>query len=115
MSVRDLYAAVAKTLQAISTIGVARKHAWCATLTATGSADSPASDANIHPMVTAPQGFIFLFADAMPKNWKPWWYFIADAHGLRFPSQCPQTKKSQWLSVPWDRVGTVKKESFYDR
>jgi hypothetical protein len=60
-------------------------------------------------------GFIFLLSGASPKNWRPWWYFTADAHGLRFPSQCPQTGNTQWLLVPWNRVGTVKKELFYDR
>jgi hypothetical protein len=60
-------------------------------------------------------GLIFLLSGTMPKNWRPWWYFIADAHGLRFPSQCPQTANTQWLLVPWNRIGTVKKELFYDR
>jgi hypothetical protein len=60
-------------------------------------------------------GLGFLIAGIRPRNWKPWRYFYADSDGIHFPSECPDTKGTTWLIVPWERVGNIKKEMFYNR
>ena len=59
--------------------------------------------------------FIFLVVAIKPNNWKPWIYFYADSTGLHFPSDCPETRGTQWLTVPWSRVQSIKKERFTNR
>ena len=49
------------------------------------------------------------------QNWRPWRYFYADKYGIHFPSECPGTKNTEWLSVPWDRTGRIRKETFLNR
>lgn len=58
-------------------------------------------------------GIGFLTAGIRPRNWKPWRYFYADNEGIHFPSECPETKGTTWLLVPWDRVGSIKEDVFY--
>ena len=60
-------------------------------------------------------GMGFLIVAIRPRNWRPWRYFVADAQGIRFPSECPETENTQWLLVPWQRIGNISKEVFYDR
>jgi len=60
-------------------------------------------------------GLGFLVAGTRPRNWKPWRYFFADSHGMHFPSECPETKYTQWLLVPWTHVGIIKEEIFLNR
>lgn len=57
----------------------------------------------------------FLVVTINPKNWKPWRYFYADDVGIHFPSECPETKNTEWLTVPWSQVGEIKKELFFNR
>jgi hypothetical protein len=59
--------------------------------------------------------FVFLTAGLRPNNWKPWRYFYADDSGIHFPSECPETKSTEWLTVPWERVGKIRKETFVSR
>lgn len=58
---------------------------------------------------------VFLVAGIKPGNWKPWRYFYADRTGIHFPSECPATKNTEWLAVPWNRVGCIQKELFINR
>ena len=58
-------------------------------------------------------GAIFLIGGFRPRNWKPWRYFIADRFGIHFPSESPETNITEWLMVPWKRVGDIKKDVFY--
>lgn len=60
-------------------------------------------------------GLGFAVAGARPRNCKPWRYFVADAKGISFPSECPETCDTQWLRIPWTHVGEIKKTRFYDR
>ena len=57
----------------------------------------------------------FLIVVFNPKNWKTWRYFYADDVGIQFPSECPETKHTKWLAVPWTHVGEIKKELFFNR
>ena len=57
----------------------------------------------------------FLVAGIKPTNWKRWRYFYADDAGIHFPSECPETKDTEWLIVPWKQVGEIKKDVFYSR
>lgn len=57
----------------------------------------------------------FLLAGLKQSNWKPWRYFYADDIGIHFPSECPETKDTKWLSVPWVKVGNIQKEHFVSR
>lgn len=59
-------------------------------------------------------GLVFAFAGLKPGNWKPWRYFLADESGLRFPSECPETPRTDWLVVPWSRVGEIRVDRFHD-
>ena len=58
---------------------------------------------------------IFFIAGIKPQNWKPWRYFYADKSGIHFPSECPETKNTKWLTIAWSRVGIIKNELFLDR
>jgi hypothetical protein len=60
-------------------------------------------------------GIVFAFAGLKPGNWKPWRYFVADASGLHFPSDCPETANTTWLVVPWSKVGEIRADRFHDR
>ena len=66
-------------------------------------------------IILLPMGLVFLVAGLKPGNWKAWRYFYADPQGIHFPSECPETGNTQWLSVPWKHVGAIKKEVFYSR
>lgn len=55
----------------------------------------------------------FGIAGGKPRNWQPWVYFFADDTGLHFPSDCPATAKTRWLTVPWERVGEISKQKMY--
>lgn len=58
---------------------------------------------------------VFLLAGLKPRNWKAWRYFYADSSGVHFPSECPETEATHWLSVPWNEVGKIQKERFVNR
>jgi len=57
-------------------------------------------------------GLVFLTAGIRPRHWRPWRYFYADEDG---PSECPETKDTKWLMVPWARIGSIKRRTFYGR
>ena len=54
----------------------------------------------------------FALVVVRPRNWRPWIYFHADKEGMHFPSECPTTYKTEWLIVPWQRVGEIKQSRF---
>jgi hypothetical protein len=58
-------------------------------------------------MVSAFHGLDFSIIWYYVEKLKAMLIFIAGAHGLRFPSQCPQISNTQWLLVPWKRVEVV--------
>lgn len=58
---------------------------------------------------------VFLAAGIRPGNWRPWKYFYADKAGMHFPSECPATRDTDWLTVPWSRVGSIKVGVFANR
>lgn len=60
-------------------------------------------------------GLGFLIVAIRPGNWQPWRYFYADSAGIHFPSECPQTKNTTWLLVPWNHVGNIRREVFLGR
>lgn len=60
-------------------------------------------------------GLVFLSSSISLANQKSWRYFYADKSGIHFPDECPETKSTRWLDVPWEHVGTIKKETFLSR
>ena len=75
------------------------------------SGDSP----NMLKWLFFAMSIVFFVAGIKPRNWKPWRYFYADKAGIHFPSECPETKNTEWLAVPWSRVGSIQKELFINR
>lgn len=53
-------------------------------------------------------GLAFLSAALRPLNWQPWIHFRASAEGLAFPADVPLRRNSEWLLVPWSRVGEIR-------
>ncbi len=38
--------------------------------------------------------------------------FYADSNGIYFPNEYPETRNTEWLLVPWEKIGRIKKEKF---